>query len=42
MPGGYVEYLRSYGISVGIRKNNNISISKFDGVLNFQYGKYVD
>ena len=42
MPGGYVEYLKSYGIDVTVKKNSNINIGKFDGVLNFGYAKYAE
>lgn len=40
-PGSYLEELRTWGISVESKKENNISIQKYNGVLNNKYMKEV-
>lgn len=35
-PGGYVEKLNSTGIPTVVRKSDNVSIEKYNGVLNFK------
>lgn len=36
-PGGYLSYLDEYGIGTELKKDNNITIPKYTGVLNFKY-----
>lgn len=41
-PGGYLDELENrYGIGVDVKKSNNILISKYTGVLSFEYMKEV-
>lgn len=41
-PGGYLDELKNrYGIGVEVKKSNNILISKYTGVLSFEYMKEV-
>lgn len=35
-PGGYVAALKSWGIGVDVKKTNDISIPKYNGVLNYK------
>ncbi len=39
IPGGYIELMQETGVIVDIKKVSDISISKFDGVINAQYMK---
>lgn len=36
-PGGYLSYLDEAGIGTELKKDNNITISKYTGILNFKY-----
>lgn len=36
-PGGYLEILKSYGVGAELRKESNITIPKYSGVMNFEY-----
>ena len=38
-PGGYVESLNRTGIPTAVRRNDNVTIGKFNGVINFKYGQ---
>ena len=37
IPGGYLELMEETGVIVDVRKTENITINKYDGVLNYQY-----
>lgn len=39
IPGGYIELLEETGVIVDIKKSINITINKFDGIINSQYIK---
>ncbi len=39
--GGYLELLQGYGIEAPLEKSNNITIPKYNGVINFKYMKNV-
>lgn len=39
IPGGYIELLEETGVIVDIKKSTNITINKFDGIINSQYIK---
>lgn len=39
IPGGYIELLEETGVIVDIKKITNITINKFDGIINSQYIK---
>ncbi len=39
IPGGYLEMMEETGVVVDIKKSENITINKFDGVINSQYMK---
>ena len=36
-PGGYIDYLRGYGIEVKVQKSNNLTVGKYNGVINYKY-----
>ena len=38
-PGGYVEKLNSTGIPTTVKRSENVTIPKFNGVINFKFGK---
>ena len=38
-PGGYLANLEDRGVKVSLKKSNNISISKYSGILQFKYLK---
>lgn len=38
-PGGYIDYLRDYGIEVKVQKSNNLTVGKYNGVINYKYVK---
>lgn len=37
IPGGYIELLQETGVMVDIKKQENITINKYDGIINAQY-----
>ncbi len=39
IPGGYLELMEETGVVVDVKKTENITINKFDGVINSQYMK---
>ena len=39
IPGGYIELLEETGVIVDIKKQQNITIDKYDGIINAQYMK---
>ncbi len=39
IPGGYIELLEETGVIVDIKKQENITINKYDGIINTQYMK---
>ena len=39
IPGGYLELMEETGVMVNVKKSENITINKFDGVINTQYMK---
>lgn len=41
-PGGYLSSLKDRKLEVELKKSNNITIPKYNGVLNFKYIKSVD
>lgn len=41
-PGGYVEKLNSTGIATTVKQSDNISITKYNGVISQKYIKYND
>lgn len=41
-PGGYLSNLEEKGIKVDLKKTNDITISKYSGVLNFKYLRNVE
>ena len=38
-PAGYIELLEQTGVIVNVKKSNNITINKYDGIINSQYIK---
>ena len=40
-PGGYLEILKGASVGVELKKSNNITISKYTGVINYQYAQTV-
>ncbi len=40
-PGGYLSKLEQYGIETELEKNNNITIPKYAGALNFKYAQTI-
>lgn len=40
--GGYLEYMKRDGVSVNLEKQNNITIPKYSGVINFEYLQNVE
>lgn len=41
-PGGYIDWLREdYGIDIKVKQQSNITIEKYNGVMNFKYAKEV-
>ncbi|MFR8103795.1 MAG: DUF881 domain-containing protein [Clostridia bacterium] len=42
-PGGYIKYsLEPAGVYVDLKKSNNVTIPKYNGVINFEYAKTVE
>lgn len=42
-PGGYIkEYLEADGIHVTVKKVNNVTIPKYNGVINWEYAKTIE
>ena len=41
-PRGYLDLLEDFGIGVDLQKSNNITIPKYNGKLEFTYGKSVN
>lgn len=41
-PGGYIDYLRDYGIGVKVQKHNNLTVGKYNGVINYKYLEEVN
>ena len=41
-PGGYIEKLNDTGIPTDIKKSNNITIPKYNGVINYKYLKNAE
>lgn len=41
-PGGYIESLNNTGIPTDIKKSNNITIPKYNGVINYKYLKRIE
>lgn len=41
-PGGYIDYLRDYGIDVKVQKHNNLTVGKYNGVINYKYLEEVN
>lgn len=39
-PGGYLEYMRDYGIQVDVKKSDKITIDKYNGVISAKYLKF--
>ncbi len=39
--GGYLEYLKGYGIITNLDRLNNVTIPKYSGVINFKYAENV-
>ena len=39
IPGGYLELMEETGVMVDVRKAQNITIDKYNGVINSQYMK---
>ena len=42
IPGGYIELLRDTGVIVDMKKSDNITINKFDGIMKSNYMKNVN
>lgn len=40
-PGGYLDNLKSWGITADMKKVNNLTVSKYSGVINYKYLKEV-
>ena len=40
-PGGYLEIFKGASVGVELKKSNNITISKYTGVINYQYAQTV-
>lgn len=40
-PGGYLSILKEYGIGADLKKQDNITISKYPGVINFKYATTI-
>ena len=40
-PGGYLSVLKEYGIGTELKKQDNITIPKYSGVVDFQYAKTI-
>ncbi len=38
-PGGYIDYLKDYGIEVKVQKSSNLTVGKYNGVINYKYVK---
>ena len=42
-PGGYIDWLREdYGIDIKVKKQSNLTIEKYNGVINYKYAKEVE
>lgn len=41
-PGGYIDYLKDYGIGVKVQKSSNLTVGKYNGVINYKYLKEVN
>lgn len=42
-PGGYIDWLREdYGIDIKVKHQSNVTIEKYNGVMNFKYAKEVN
>lgn len=42
-PGGYIDWLRDdYGIDVSIKMQNNVTVEKYNGVINYKYAKEAE
>ena len=40
-PGGYLSILNDYGIGTDLKKSDSVTISKYPGVINFEYAKTI-
>ena len=41
-PGGYLEILKNATVGVELKKSNNITIPKYEGVITYEYAKTVE
>ena len=44
IPGGYLEYIKSYGVQVKVKQveDNTIVIPKYEGIYNFKYASNIE
>jgi len=42
-PGGYIDWLREdYGIDITVKKQSNVTVEKYNGVINFKYAQEAE
>lgn len=42
-PGGYIDWLREdYGIDITVKKQSNVTVEKYNGVVNFKYAQEAE
>ena len=42
-PGGYIDWLREdYGIDITVKKQSNVTVEKYNGVINYKYAKEAE
>ena len=42
MPNGAVDQMKVYGINITIKRENNLTIGKYTGVINYKYATEVE